>query len=117
MFTLPDISDIDAAIAREKFLLRGANFINSSDELSNKAHFELGEEIKVINERIARFIQFKELVQNILDLGFPSSPKNFASKEIIAEFQQLLGLAKATVDDFVISPSTDVSVSIVSRLK
>jgi hypothetical protein len=116
MFTLPDISEIDVAIEREKFLLRGAKFIDSSNELSTKAHFEIQEEITVISTRIEMFTQLKVLVQKVIDLGFPKSPKNFASPEVIAEFQQLLNLANATVSDFTIS-LTDVNVPIISKRK
>jgi len=115
MFSLPDIVEIDASIAKENELLRGAMFMSTSTELSSNALEELQEEIAVINARLTMFTELKELVTEVLALNYTQRVKNFTNEEVIKEYSKLISLANATIADF--SISEEVEVKILAELK
>jgi hypothetical protein len=113
MFILPVLSDIELAIKKEHQLLKGAQFLDFSSQLSTIAHTEVQEEILFASKRIELFNTLKEAVLALVSNGYPNRPVQIASPEIIQEFKDLLADANLVIEDF----KSPVAVTIVSTEK
>lgn len=110
MFSLPGLPEIDEAIAKEKGLLSGAEFINSSGELSPTGRKEVQEEIQFCLNRISKFSTLRDIVKVLHEMNFSQRPKQFASEEVIKEFKRLVGNATLVIDDFETPIAVDIKV-------
>ena len=100
MFSLPGLPEIDAEIAKEKGLLFGAEFINSSSQLSPNGRKEVQEEIQYCKTRIERFTTLRNIVEILHNMKFSERPNQFASEEVINEFKKHIETATLVLNDF-----------------
>lgn len=110
MFLLPELSEIEVEISKERGLLSGAEFLYSSGELSSAGKFEVQEAIQLAKLRIEKFNTLSQIVKVLHDMDYTNRPNQFASQEVINEFRRLIGNATLVLEDF--RPPVEVDINI-----